>query len=145
MKKLIALLLTSWSLIVALDSQAQDYMHSSKLSPNDYLFNSYGKKQDLVFDQFPTVNLGMDFGIGADCGRINIRDTMRASFKNILDSKYIEDMGQNIIGSSPMLLACYYSPTWCAILKQSQLRASLLANLRLDQCSMIDKYVDHRV
>ena len=122
-----------------------DYQSSSTLSPNDYLFGSHGKRSDPVFDNFRTVDLGIDLGIGADCGRIDFRGTMRAALGNILDSKYIEDMGRDIIAASPMLLTCYYSPTWCSILKQSQLRASMLANMRLDQCGMIDKYVDSRV
>ena len=42
-------------------------------------------------------------------------------------------------------LACYFSPTWCAILKHSQIGAHYLSQMRLDQCSLIDKYVDNRV
>lgn len=122
-----------------------DYQNTTTLSPNDYLLGSHGKRSDPVFDNFRTVDLGIDLGVGADCGRIDFRGTMRAALGNILDSKYIEDMGRDIIAASPMLLTCYYSPTWCSILKQGQLRASMLANMRLDQCGMIDKYVDTRV
>lgn len=121
------------------------YQNTTTLSPNDYLFGSHGKKSDPVFDNFATVDLGIDLGIGADCGRIDFRGTMRAAFDNILNSKYLEDMGQQIMAASPMLVLCYTSPTWCSIIKESQLRASMLANMRLDQCSAIDKYVDSRV
>lgn len=122
-----------------------DYQNTTTLSPNDYLLGSHGKRSDPVFDNFRTVDLGIDLGIGADCGRIDFRGTMRAAFGNILDSKYIEDMGRDIIAASPMLLAAYFSPTWASILRESRARASMLANMRLDQCAMIDKYVDSRV
>ena len=122
-----------------------DYSHSNRLSPDSYLYGSNGNRHDPVFDKFPVVDLSVDLGIGSDCGRIDVKNTMRTAFKNILDSRYIEDMGRDILAASPMLLLCYYSPTWCAIVKQAQLRASMLTNLRLDQCSTIDKYTDSRV
>ncbi|CAM6053770.1 unnamed protein product [Sphagnum tenellum] len=44
-----------------------------------------------------------------------------------------------------MLITCYASPTWCSVLKHTQIAANLLTQTRLDQCSIIDKYVDSRV
>lgn len=44
-----------------------------------------------------------------------------------------------------MLLTCYYSPSWCSILKNFRLKANMLARLRLNQCSLISKYTDSRV
>lgn len=122
-----------------------DYQSTSKLSPSDYLMGSHGKRNDPVFDNYRSIDLGVDLGIGADCGQIDFKGTMRAALRNILDTRYLGDMGRNIIAASPMLLTCYYSPTWCSILKSSRLRASLLSNMRLDQCAMIDRYVDSRV
>ena len=43
-----------------------------------------------------------------------------------------------------MLLTCYMSPTWCAILKHTQVNANFLSQMRLDQCALIDKYTDSR-
>lgn len=124
---------------------ADQYRFSSRLSPHDYLLKSMDQTSDSIFDKYQTVDLGASIGIGSDCGKIDFTSTLRASLKNLLDAKYFANIGQNIIGSSPMLLACYFSPTWCAILKHSQLGAHYLAQMRLDQCSIVDKYVDSRV
>lgn len=122
-----------------------DYRNRSHLSPNDYMLGSHGKRSDPVWDSYREIDLSVDLGIGSDCGRASFRNTIRASLKNILDTKYLGDMGKDILAASPMLLTCYFSPTWCAILKNARLRANLLANTRLDQCAFINKYTDNRV
>ena len=109
------------------------------------MLRSLDQHQDSIFDNYRTIDLGASIGVGSDCGRIDFTSTLRASLKNILDAKYFASIGQNILASSPMLLACYFSPTWCAILKHSQVSAHYLAQMRLDQCSLVDKYVDSRV
>lgn len=85
-----------------------DYQSTSKLSPSDYLMGSHGKRSDPVFDNYRTIDLGVDLGIGADCGQIDFKGTMRAALRNILDTRYLGDMGRNIIAASPMLLTCYW-------------------------------------
>jgi hypothetical protein len=129
----------------AIFAQSMDYRNSNRFSPNEYLFKQHGLGKDPIFDQYRSVELNVDLGIGSDCGRINFDQTLRASLKNLLDAKYFGDMGRNIIASSPMLLTCYMSPTWCSILKNMRLKANMLAGMRLDQCSLVDKYVDSRV
>ena len=122
-----------------------DFRSSNELSPNDYLLGSYGKLKDPVFDKYRTIDLNVDIGIGSDCGRIDIKNTMRAALQNVLDTKYLQGMGQDILAASPMLLTCYFSPTWCSILKHSQIRANFLSQLRLNQCKSINRFVDNRV
>ena len=122
-----------------------DYFHTGELEPSDYLLGSNSKAGDPIFDRYRTVDLNVDIGIGSDCGRISIKDTMQAALKNILDTKYLGDMGSDIMAASPMLLTCYFSPTWCAILKHSRIRANFLAQLRLNQCRAINRFVDQRV
>ena len=119
--------------------------YSTKLSPTDYLLRSQDQHKDPVFDNYRVIDLGASVGIGSDCGRMDFRSTLRASLKNVLDAKYFGDMGKDILAASPMLLTCYFSPTWCAILKHSQVNANMLSQMRLDQCSIVDKYVDNRV
>ena len=123
---------------------ANDYI-TTRMSPNDYLLRSLDSHFDPVFDHYKTIDLGASIGVGSDCGRIDFTNTLRASLRNILDFKYFGDVGRNILASSPMLLTCYFSPTWCAILKHSQISAQYLSQMRLDQCSLVDKYVDSRV
>lgn len=139
---LMILLLVSTRTVWAETSQ---YQYTNELSPNDYLFGSYGRKNDPIFDNQRVIDLDIDLGIGSDCGKIDFRNTLRASLSNIFDKKYMEGMFNNILGASPMLLTCYLSPTWCSILKQAQLKANFLANMRMDQCALVDKYVDSRV
>lgn len=122
-----------------------DYRNRTTLGPNDYLFGSYGKRRDPVFDDYRTVELNVDLGIGSDCGRINFKNTLQGALKNILDAKYLGDIGKDILAGSPLLLTCYMSPTWCAILKHSQIQANFLGQMRLNQCAVMDKYVDSRV
>ena len=125
-------------------AQAEDFKYAGQLSPNDYLLGSQEEHRDPVFDKYRTIELGANLGVGSDCGRIDFKSTLRASLQNILDTKYFGDMGKDILAASPMLLTCYFSPTWCAILKHSQVNANWLSQMRLDQCSLIDKYVDSR-
>lgn len=126
-------------------ARAEEYKYSGRLSPSDYLMGSQEQHRDPVFDKYRTIDLGVQLGVGSDCGRIDFKSTLRASLQNILDAKYFGDMGKDILAASPMLLTCYFSPTWCAILKHSQLNAHWLSQMRLDQCSLIDKYTDSRV
>lgn len=130
---------------LAQGSGALRYEHQTSLSPSDYLLKSRDDHRDPVFDRYQTIELGVDLGIGADCGRVDFKSTLRSSLSNMIDSKYFGDLGKNIVAASPMLAACYFSPTWCAILKHSQLSANFLSQMRLDQCALIDKYTDSRV
>ncbi|MGK5086909.1 hypothetical protein WDW86_05075 [Bdellovibrionota bacterium FG-2] len=118
---------------------------SARMSPNDYLMRSHGEHRDPVFDKFKVVNVGATVGVGSDCGKINFQSTIQSSLQNVLDLKYFGEVGMGIIGAGPMLATCYLSPTWCAILKHSQLSANFLSQMRLNQCSIVDKYVDSRV
>lgn len=126
-------------------SRADDLYYRGRMSPNDYLLRSHDQKNDSVFDNSRVVDLSASIGVGSDCGKIDFKNTLQASLKNVLDTKYFEGLGSNIIAGSPMLLTCYFSPTWCAILKHSQINANWMANMRLEQCSIVDKYVDSRV
>lgn len=121
------------------------YRNQSEFKASDYLFKRQELRRDPVFDEYRTVDVGVNLGVGSDCGRVDFKSTLQASLKNILDSRYFGDMGKDIIAGSPMLLACYFSPTWCAILKHSQINANFMSQMRLDQCSLMDKYTDSRV
>ena len=121
------------------------YWESSHLKPEDYLFGASNPPSDPVFDKFNVVDLGVDLGVGSDCGRVDFASTLRGTLSNLLDSKYFSNLGSNILASSPMLLTCYFSPTWCSILKHTRINANFLSQMRLDQCQIIDKYVDSRV
>jgi hypothetical protein len=119
--------------------------NETELSSRDYLFREQPFRKDPAFDEFRTIDFGVNLGIGSDCGRVDFKSTLQGALKNILDSRYFGDMGKDIIAGSPMLLACYFSPTWCAILKHSQINANFMSQMRLNQCSLIDKYTDSRV
>jgi hypothetical protein len=127
---------------------AQDYkryQRSGRFQSDDYLMKSFNEHHDPIFDNgAQVIDLGLNLGIGSDCGRVNFEGTMKSTLKNLLDSKYYGDVGKNIIAASPMLLTCYMSPTWCAILKHTQVSANFLSQMRLDQCALIDKYTDSR-
>lgn len=126
------------------DSRFQS-RYSSHLTPEDYLLGSHGEHKDDLFEKSRVIDLGVDLRIGSDCGRIDFGGTLRSTLKNLLDSRYFGDLGRNIVAGSPMLLTCYMSPTWCAILKHTQINANMLSQMRLNQCSIIDKYTDSRV
>ena len=76
--------------------------------------------------------------------RLILKNTLQSALRNLLDSKYFESVGNNIVSASPMLLTCYFSPTWCSILKHTRVNANFLSQMRLDQCALVDKYIDHR-
>ena len=122
-----------------------DYRSTNEFSPTDYLMGAYGKLKDPVFDEYRTIDLSVDIGLGSDCGRINIKNTLKAAFQNVLDEKYLEGMGKDILAASPMLLISYFSPTWASIIRHSRIRANFLSQLRLNQCKAIDKFIDDRV
>ena len=56
-----------------------------------------------VFDEYRTIDLSIDISLGSDCGRMDIRNTLKTAFKNVLDEKYLEGMGRDILAASPML------------------------------------------
>lgn len=116
-----------------------------RLKPQDYLFAPNPERRNDLFETLKPVDLGVNLAIGADCGKINIDGTLRAAFGKFLSGDYFKGLANDILGSAPMLAACYMSPTWCAILKHTQLSANFLAGLRLNQCQIMDKYVDSRV
>ena len=119
------------------------YRSETELSSHDYLLKDRGRK-DPVFDEYRKIELGLDLGIGSDCGKIDFQSSLKATLKNLLDTKYFGDMGKDILAGSPMLVTCYFSPTWCSILKHTRLNANFISQMRLDQCSIMDKYVDSR-
>jgi hypothetical protein len=130
---------------IAMAQDYRTYQKSSQFRSEDYMLKSYGGHPDALFDSSPQlIDLGLNLAIGSDCGKVDFKSTIQSSLKNILDSKYWENVGKDIISASPMLLTCYMSPTWCAILKHGQVNASFLSNMRLNQCALIDRYTDKR-
>lgn len=141
-----SLLVASLLLPIGIQStQAANFRYSGRLSPNDYLFGSQEQHGDSIFDNAKPIDLSASIGIGSDCGKINFEATLHSTITQLLDGKFYGDLGQKLLGSAPMLSMCYMSPTLCAIVKHSQLSANMLSQLRLNQCSIIDKYVDSRV
>ena len=129
----------------ALSQDYRRYQKSGSLSSDDYLMKSFNNRHDQLFDANPKIiDLGLNLGIGSDCGRVDFQGTMKSTLRNLLDSKYFGDVGKDIVAASPMLLTCYLSPTWCAILKHTQVNANPLSKMRLDQCALVDKYTDSR-
>lgn len=139
------IILSTFHAPAALGELALRYENSNQVNSGEYLLRSHENRNESIFERHQSVDLGVDLGIGADCGKVDFKGTMRGTLKNLLDSKYFGDLGKNIMASSPMLLACYFSPTWCAILKHTQVSANFLSQMRLDQCAIIDKYTDKRV
>jgi len=137
------LLMIDAQVVIAADYR--NYQKSGQLKSDDYLLKSFNERHDPLFDGNPQIiDLGINLGIGSDCGRVDFEGTMKSTLKNLLDAKYFGNVGQNIIAASPMLAACYMSPTWCAILKHGQVSANFLSQMRLDQCALVDKYTDSR-
>ena len=142
-----------WQLIVGLLgitlraslTHAAEFNYSGRLSPNDYLFGSQEQHGDSIFDNAKPIDLSASIGVGSDCGKINFQATLQSTLDQIIKGGFFGDIGKDILGKAPMLAICYMSPTWCAIVKHGQLTANMLSQLRLNQCSIIDKYVDSRV
>ena len=121
-----------------------NYRNRTQISSDDYLFKDNRRRKDPAFENLQFADLGFSLGIGADCGKISLKSSLRASLKNFLNAGYFGDIGRDILGASPMLLACYMSPTWCAILKHTRINAQFAARNRQAQCSIIEKYIDQR-
>ena len=135
-------------LLGALNTFAASYQSSRvdySYSPNDYLFKDRMKKYDPVFDDFRRIELGIDLGSGVDCGRLDVQGTLKSTIGNILDSNYFGNAVNNIVAGAPLLTICYFSPTWCALAKHFRLNSQFMSELRLNQCALMDKYVDTRV
>ncbi len=121
-----------------------NFRSESRKDPNDYLFGKKSNYSDPIFDKAKVIQLNVDLGIASDCGQINIHSTLQTGLRNLLDEEYFKKVGQDIMAGAPMLLTCYLSPTWCAILKNARIQADFLAQLRLNQCGAINKYIDQR-
>ena len=125
-------------------AQKFNYRHNSEISASDYMFKERSQTNDSIFNNYQTVDLGFRLGVNTDCGKIDFRNTLQSALRNLLDSKYFESVGNNIVSASPMLLTCYFSPTWCSILKHTRVNANFLSQMRLDQCALVDRYIDQR-
>lgn len=143
-----------WPLIIAAcllllmrfqSAHASKIHYSGRLSPSDYLFGSQEQRGDSIFDQSKAIDLSANIGIGSDCGKINFQTTLQSSLNNVLSGAFFSDLGQDLASKGAMLTLCYMSPTLCAIVKHGQLSANYLSQMRLNQCALIDKYVDSRV
>ncbi len=121
------------------------YNAHTHLTPQDYLFAPNPERKNDLFETLKPVDLGVDLGVGSDCGKINIDGTLKSAYGKFLSGDYFKGMAQDILAGAPMLAACYMSPTWCAILKHTQLSANFLTQTRLNQCQIMDKYTDSRV
>lgn len=126
-------------------AQAASVYTSGRLRPSDYLFGSQPPRTDPFFDNYKPIDLSAKIGIGSDCGQMDIQATLNAAFDGMLKFDYFKEAGLSILKAGPMLGICYMSPTWCAIIKNAQLNANFLSQMRLNQCALIDKYVDSRV
>ncbi len=126
---------------VAQVSRSYDFQKS----PTDYLLGDRGRSSDAVFDEYRTIELGLNLSSGVDCGRLDLQGTLKASVDKILDPKMFGNALENIKGGAPLLTICYFSPTWCSIAKHFRVNAQSMSQIRLDQCSLMDKYVDSRV
>lgn len=136
---LLALFITSSH---ALYANGFDHSYRERLRPKDYMFHQADRR--LEPDVKRIGELDVDLGIGSDCGNLDIRSTLKGSLNNVLKSDYFGNVGRNMMGAAPMLTICYMSPTWCSILKSSRLEANFVAATRLEQCKIIDSYVDSR-
>jgi hypothetical protein len=119
--------------------------YSARIKPQDYLYAPSTEHKNDLFDGLKPIEVGVDLAVGSDCGKINVEGTLRSTFGKVLSGDYFKGLAQDILGSAPMLAACYMSPTWCSILKHTQISANFLTQTRLNQCQIIDKYTDSRV
>ena len=115
------------------------------ISPNDYTYKDRGARQDSVFDKYRKIELGVDLSSGVDCGRLDLKGTLKSTVDKVLDPSLFGNALENVAASAPLLTICYFSPTWCALAKHFRLNAQAMSELRLNQCALMDKYVDSRV
>ena len=115
------------------------------VSPNDYFYKERGGKHDSVFDDYRKIELGVDLSSGVDCGRLDVKGTLKSSIDKVLDPSLFGSALDSIAGGAPLLTICYFSPTWCALAKHFRVNAQAMSQLRFDQCAVMDKYVDSRV
>lgn len=123
---------------------ANDELYEFNHSPNDYLYKNRGMRNS-VFDEFRTVELGVNLSSGVDCGRLDLRGSLKSSVSKLLDKDMFGNALEGIIGGAPLLTICYFSPTWCSLAKHFRMNAQAMSQVRLDQCALMDKYVDSRV
>jgi len=141
---LLVLLLLTLS-ILSHSSFAETVQYSGRLSASDYLLGSKEQHGDPLFDNSKPIDLNVNMGVNTDCGNMNFHATLQSTMDQILQNGFLGDFAKRMVDAAPMLTICYLSPTLCAILKHSQLSANLVSQLRLNQCALVDKYVDSRV
>ncbi len=128
---------------LALGSQPQSYDFG--VSTNDHLFRDRGLRHDRVFDDFRKIELGIDLSSGVDCGKLDMKGTLKSTVDKVLDPSLFGNALEGIAAGAPLLTICYFSPTWCALAKHFRVNAQAMTDLRFNQCAVMDKYVDSRV
>ncbi len=141
----VSFLLMTTSIIHFEVAQADvEYHGTQRFKPQDYLFAPNPESGKDLFDNLRPIEANVNLSIGSDCGKISIDGTLKSTFKNVLNGGYFKGLITDMVGAIPMMTACYMSPTWCSVLKHTQLSANFLTQTRLNQCQIIDKYVDSR-
>lgn len=126
-------------------AKALDTRYNFNHSPSDYLLKNRGIGGSSIFDEYRTIELGLDLSSGVDCGRLDLKGTLKSSVDKLLDKDMFGNALEGIVGGAPLLTICYFSPTWCSIAKHFRVNAQAMSQVRLDQCALMDKYVDSRV
>ena len=122
--------------------------YSTHFSSSDYGFMSNDVHSDDIFDALPEADIGGSINWGSSCGKMNMSANLQSTLDGILGKNSLfkspTELLTQIGPRAPMLLLCYLSPTMCNIMKHGQISAQMATQTRLDQCSLIDRYIDSR-
>lgn len=128
-------------------AQAGDYKirEHSQFSSDEYFLRSFEDHRNDVFDQYRPIDLDLNIEWGSDCGSLNFESSLQATLGKVLDFKYYgREFLKTVMKAGPMLTLCYISPAACSVLKRGRATASMLTQLKMSQCAMIEKYTDSR-
>ena len=109
----------------------------------DYLYQDF-KESDRIFIDYKPVELEAEVGLGSQCGKISLKNTMKGVLKNLYSERYLNGLVAKLAYASPELFICMLNPKLCNFIKQTKINLNLLAKFRLDQCAIIDKYTTKR-
>lgn len=92
------------------------------------------------------IKAGFDLGLGIDfaCGNFDIKKTYKELFSKNVREEYLDGLKTSLqaeLASSPLVLACYASPTVCDAIKHYRVSASAMLGMELEGCRSLEQSV----
>ena len=116
-----------------------DVNYESLQYDKGFQFGSNDINQDDVIDFKPT-DMRARVGIGANCGKVTFMSNFKAGVEESIKTLFSDEFIKGVAQAAPLMAICTYDKATCAAIQNLNQMASFMAQFKLRQCAIIDKY-----